>query len=292
MKEEIKSLQDLKNKFIEYRDTLNLDKNITFGIEIEYENILNYDMTYFLHCILDLNDWNNDTEVDIMEYYNNQIMNGEVKSPVLTDTIDNWKKLSELLNFIRKHNGIVSYRCGTHINIGAHIFKSIENYLNFILLWTLYENEIYSFFSGEFKKVREREKGIIDKISYYVRNNLEDISNYNIPLFNQNNDVSFIKVKSTSFDINNVIEFRVPNGTLNEAICQNYINFCTKFLLASKKELDIEKTIYKIQNNKHNIFELIDYIFDEDIDKDNFLIQSLKLNQIYNKKLLKHKTYE
>lgn len=118
-----KYLESLKNKVIEYRETLNLDSNITFGIEIEYENIVNYNMSYFLDYILEFRDWKNVEETDIMEYYENEMMNGEINSPKLTDTYNTWKKLSELLMLMRNKNGLVSYKCGTHINIGLIYLK-------------------------------------------------------------------------------------------------------------------------------------------------------------------------
>ena len=49
--------------------------------------------------------------------------------------------------------------------------------------------------------------------------------------------------------------------------------------------------VYKINNNEHNAVELADYVFEDNIDKDNFLIQTLKTNKIYKKELPSHITH-
>ena len=41
-------LLKLKNKFIIYKDKLNIPSNVTFGIEIEYENLELDKFSYFL----------------------------------------------------------------------------------------------------------------------------------------------------------------------------------------------------------------------------------------------------
>lgn len=199
--------QRLKGKTIKYRDTLNLDSNITFGLEIEYENIFNSNMSYFLNDILELKDWFNDQETDIMEYYQNEMMNGEVKTPPLTDTKKTWEDLRSVLVLMKNNNGFVTNRCGGHVNIGAHIFEDIyEYYRNFLLLWTLYRTEIHAFSSGEFKKIRVKEKGIIDDISKEVKASLVDIAyNYEIPIFNKNYEISFEKATVPFYEENNVI---------------------------------------------------------------------------------------
>ena len=104
-------------------------------------------------------------------------------------------------------------------------------------------------------------------------------------------DVSFAKVMKAKYAYDNRIEFRIPNGTLKEEIWQNYINFFVKFLIACKKELDVEEVVYKINNNEHSAIELADYVFEDNIDKDNFLIQTLKTNKIYKKELPPHIIY-
>lgn len=299
----------LKDRKIKYRATLNLPKNLTFGVEIEYENVLNELVSELLYEeeIFDRNfsNWINKPEIDLT-YDNieiNKLMNGEINSPVLKDNIKTWKDLRTVLSILNKNGAIVTNQCGGHVNIGSHILGSnVIYWRNFLLLWILYEKEIYKFSSGEFSKIRIRENGVIDRLAPPLIKNISYISNFNkdkIDIFNylkksgisfleKKHDISFYNFKKIEYDVDNRIEFRLPNATLKEEIWQNYINFFSKFMIACKKELDVDKTIYKINHNEHSALELADYIFEDNIDKDNFLIQTLKTNKIYKKELISH----
>lgn len=283
----------LKDEMIRYRPALNLPKHVTFGIEIEYENILKDKVSLLLkNKQLDkkLIGWKNKSEIDIKEYDNEgEECNGEINSPILTDSIETWKSLREMLILLKVNDGIVTEKCGGHVNIGAHLLSNANHFKQFILLWILYEKEIYKFSSGQFRNIRPDRNNLFqrissnfdvnDKISLSVITNLISTKFYDIHVRTPvKNKIMF----------NNVIEFRIPNGTLDEEIWQNYINFFARFILASKKELDEEKLIYKINKKQSNAVELADFVFDNDIDKENFLIQALKTNKIYRKVLPKH----
>ncbi len=300
----------LKDKLITYRNSLNLAKDITFGIEIEYENIPLLNVSFFLDELRKYENccsgWKNKNEADIAEYEEfGETMNGEINSPILKDEIKTWKELQIILNLLKEKRGKVTEYCGGHVNIGTHILgNDINSWRNFFLLWILYKKEIYKFSSGEYESVRKRDDSLIKKSATILWKGKENIikdeisfftymASINRIVFDKKHDLSLHKIKDNNdfFDFDNVIEFRMPNSTLNEEIWQNYINFFVKFLLACKKELDIEKTIYKIENNQHDAIELANYIFDEQIDKDNFLIQTLKTNKIYKKELIPHIYY-
>lgn len=298
----------LKDELIEYRESLNLSKDITFGVEIEYENIPVDNLSYFLEELRDYNNnflhWKNKREIDIEEINNlNEEMNGEINSPILIDSIDTWQNLREILNLLNSNSAIITERCGGHVNIGAHILGGNSEYWrNFILLWILYEKEIYKFSSGEYVKVRNRNDNIINNSSNILKRDIESIlklddsvsdylNNCAYRLFTKKYDISFQDINDIIFKRNNKIEFRVPNGSLNEEIWQNYINFFTKFLIACKKELNIDKILYKLKNDEHNAVELDNYIFDDEIDKNYFLIQTLKANKVYKKILPSHIKY-
>ena len=226
-------------------------------------------------------------------------MNGEVCSKIFIDNEDNWKSLRSMLNLIKDNDGIITEKCGGHVNIGTHILKRKKEYFrNFILMWILYEQEIYKFSSGNFKNVRIDYHNFFEKISAEIT--MSDVLsirkiNYfsKLPkcLFDKRHDVFIDGTIKKDIAPENRIEFRIPNGSLEEEIWQNYINFFAKFLIACTKELDVEKTLYKIENKNHNAVELADYVFSEEIDKENFLIQTLKTNKIYKKELPPHIIY-
>lgn len=303
----------LKDRQIKYRGCLNISNDITFGIEIEYENIINDLVTHLLDDICYYNpnfkNWKNKPEIDLSVIDKiGQLVNGEINSPILKDNVQTWQSLKTVLDVLKKYNAIITNRCGGHVNIGAHILGyNTEYWRNFLLLWILYEREIYKFSSGEFCRVRVRNDNIIGRIAPILKNNIDIILNSpdmyykNIifdylkksgaSIFEKTHDISLSNFISSKYKEDNRIEFRVPNGTLSKEIWQNYINFFVKFLLACKKELDVDKIIYKINNNEHSIIELADYVFDDNIDKDNFLIQTFKTNNIYKKQLPNHIFY-
>jgi len=301
----------LKDKLIEYRNSLSLPSEVTFGVEIEYENVPTDTVTCLIYrerqLNQNLNKWFSKREPDLSEYNNiiRENMNGEISSPILIDNIDNWNDLKIILNLLDKKGAIITNKCGGHVNIGAHILGNNQEYWrNFLLLWVLYYKEICKFSSGEFVNLRTRRKNVLNnsiillskrvefiyekygKIGYF----LNDICDF---LFDSKYDISIPipLILSDSIKEDNRIEFRIPNGTLNEEIWQNYINFFSKFVLSCKKELDVEKTLYKIKNRESSAVELANYVFNDDIDKEYFLIQTLKTSKIYKKELPEHKIY-
>lgn len=293
----------LKNKLIEYRTSLCLPGDLTFGIEIEYENIVKDTMSYLLdYEQIDgkLIGWKNTNEIDIMGYNSlGEEMNGEINSPILTDNIDAWRDLKLVLDILKNNNAVISEKCGGHVNIGSHIFENNIKYIrNFILLWKLYEKEIYKFCSGNYKKLRiDKDKlfksfaSELNLVKVIGIKNIRSINRIPNVLSDKFHDIYIHKPIENKINYKNVIEFRVPNGSLNEEIWQNYINFFAKFILVCKKDIDIEKVIYKISKDDHNLIELVDLVFTDDIDKQNFLIQTLKINKVYQKFLPEHKIY-
>lgn len=294
----------LKDKFINFRTSLNLPEDVTFGIEIEYENIVKDTVTYLLEEEKNFNpnliNWKSKSEIDIAEYNKlGEEMNGGISSKILIDKPSTWEALRSVLYVLDKNGAIITNKCGGHVNIGAHILEKNKTYWrNFLLLWILYEGVIYKFSSGEFSDIRYTLCCFFENVSSTL--SLENIINIKnklylntlgVSLFDKGHDICISKALDDKQLLNNRIEFRIPNGTLSEEIWQNYINFFAKFVIACKKELDVEKVLYKIKNNEHSAVELADYVFDNDIDKEYFLIQTLKTNKVYKKELLEHKIY-
>ena len=292
----------LKDELIYYRNKLNLEKNITFGVEIEYEDIIKDYVDYYLseNKLYDkrYGDFINTYEPDI-ERVNEmgEVICGEVKTPILTDNVTSWKNLEWTLELLKRLGGNVTDKCGTHINIGSQILENNPIYFrNLFLIWTLYEKEIYTFSKGEFSRLRGCEhfkslRPILLKNIDKIINLDDDIISYiniNSALFDKKHAFCLSKYSGGKYKKDNVIEFRVPNGTLNKEIIQNYINFFTKLLLATKQDVDIEEILYKIKNNQHDILSLAHLVFNDDLDKEYFLIQALKTNKVYNKKLKIH----
>ena len=117
---------------------------------------------------------------------------------------------------MNNHNAIITNQCGGHVNIGTQVlgFNGVY-WRNFLLLWMLYEKEIYKFSSGEFAKVRTREENVINRLKPILKNNINailsindnklkvDIFNYlksiGITLDDNLYDVSFAKVMNARY---------------------------------------------------------------------------------------------
>ncbi len=294
----------LKGKLIAYRKGLNLPQNVTFGVEIEYENVQKDLISHLLNEEEFYNPnfvgWRNKTEIDIVEFdENGDEYNGEVTSPILTDKKVNWLNLKKALEIIRNNDGKVTNFCGGHVNIGAHILKNnYSSFINLLLLWVLYEKEIYLFSSGEFGYIRRPQCSSINRSAPELRKKISVIAKgyHTIPMlgelcsevYDKQHDLCLKYGCRANFVQGNVIEFRIPNPTLREEIFQNYINFFSRLVMTCTKDLDIEKLLYKINHDEHSLVELADLVFGDEIDKENFMIQSLKANPYYKKPLQKH----
>ncbi len=291
---------NLKDFYIPYRKTLNLPKDVTFGLEVEFKMDL-FDEAYKVNFMDEDNaaltfmkelgyDYSYEVEYEI----NNHI---ELVSPVLTDNDKTWEELDSILTFIKNNDGYYSGMCGSHIHVGKNILDKESSWLNFFKLWYIFEDDIFRFTNGENYKLRENGKSKSRKIDGICKNIIKDyeilkklevtylISNksnsVNLP-FPQRNDNSNGLLKTNgdpkANNILNTVEFRSPNGTINPVIWQNNVNFFTNLMLScNSKNLDTEKLNY-LYNNKHfaTVDDLACFVFKDELDKKCFLRQYYK----------------
>lgn len=281
----------LNNYYLEYRTNLGINNNYTFGSEIEteyvdFENlILNMNNLYFDK------EWDRKKEVSLIQGI-------EINSPILKDYDEDWEELKSICDALKKCSTIGN-NSGGHIHIGAHILEGNNDYwANMLKLWSAYEKIIYRFTNGEYTNSRKRilsfakpiGHSLIKKIKY-----LEKIKNidYVCQMFDndRNNALNLLNVGPSFYYYGNTIEVRCPNGTLEETIIQNNINFLIKFMEFSKSseydplyinslakksnkkavQLELYDEIYLDESIK-----LADMIFDNNLDKIYFLRQYLK----------------
>lgn len=291
---------NLKGFYIPYRKTLNLPKDVTFGLEVEFKMDL-FDEAYKLNFMDEDNaaltfmkelgyDYSYEVEYEI----NNHI---ELVSPVLTDNDKTWEELDSILTFIKNNDGYYSGMCGAHIHVGKNILNSNSAWLNFFKLWYIFEDDIFRFTNGENYKLRENgssKSGKIDSICKNIIKNYNTLKDIDISYLSSNkfvavnfpsllkcdNSSSLLKVNGNpkANNILNTVEFRSPNGTINPVIWQENVNFFTKFMLSCANEnLDTEKLEY-LYNNKYlaTIDDLACFIFKDEFDKKCFLRQYYK----------------
>lgn len=269
----------LENYYIKYRNKLNIDKNITFGIEIEFDNYFNLDILY--EYLL-----NNNIYYDI--YDEPSLDNGlELNSNIITDTNKNWNDLKKVCDFLKNTTATTDKsNAGGHIHVGLQIFKNEYNYNKFLKCYMLYEDILNRFLCGEYVNIRK-------SASYYAnlcKNNVYIYDTY----FKRKKAIYISEFIFNNFLEKNTIEFRRPNGTLEEVIWQNNINAIIKMILTINKDnFDMEYIDYNINKDidriKHRhdsaydseinikkVLEFVDMFYEENIDKLNFLKQYFK----------------
>ena len=285
---------------LEYRDTLSLPSNVTFGTEIEYEKIDYHIVDKFIDE--NYSSWYSDTDGSLNS-------GGEISSPILRDNLKSWNQIKSICDFLKNEKANADDMAGGHIHIGANVIGSdVEKWKKFIKAYIVYESIIFRFAYGDKVKSRKKLKRYappiadrlykqLDKLN--CARDVDDIKNilYYSDRYQAINfsNISFSSLDS--FEEDNTIEFRVPNGTIEEVIWQNNINAITKLMLAPSKNLmDIDYLEYKIKEDgvlpeyRYNIVDLqnalefVDMIFDNNLDKIYFLKQYIKgFLDIYNK---------
>lgn len=96
-------LVETNRYFLEYRDTLNLPNDVTFGIEIEYEGILKSLTDNFI--AKNLRDWNSKSDGSLSS-------GGEITSPVMSDDIRYWKELKKVCEHLSKRKADTLHNAG------------------------------------------------------------------------------------------------------------------------------------------------------------------------------------
>lgn len=285
---------EVENYYLEYRDTLNFPSFVTFGTEIEYEEVPRLEVDRFVRE--KLKDWNSFGDASLTH-------GGEVTSPVMHDELSRWKELQVMCKFLNEKKAIMFRNAGGHIHIGAHVLgNDISAWKRFFKTYAAYESVIFRFAYGDKVCARKRLFEYAYPISDEIYNNIESISeikkvrelpeSFDVTKYKAVNfsNVVFEDIKNDK--LKNTIEFRMPNATYVEVIWQNNINAFCKFMLACKNGLIDEEMVdykfnyerispesdYSLYNviNLRNVLEFVDLIFDNNLDKVYFLRQYLK----------------
>jgi len=282
----------VQSRLLEYRDLLGLPANVTFGLELEYENFSKHEVDTFIKD--NFKNWKSASESTVSA-------GGEIKSPVLYDNVKSLEDLKLICNFLRENNAKAFRRAGGHIHVGCHVLgDDWDAWLCFFTLYAAYEHILFRFFYGD--KINPRDT--IETYAFPIgkllsqqilrsKGQKESKVASIIDCFNsKNRALNFRNVNLERINevLNkNTIEFRAPNGTVYEIIEQNNVNVCTKMLVTAKKKVvDIDYLNYKL---KHPInyggseyreiclkdaLEFVDLVFDNNLDKVYFLRQYLK----------------
>ena len=295
--------------YLELRDKLGFSDSITFGLELEFEHA-NRNRIEDKLCDAGLySKWvvKGDSSLD---------RGAEINSPILRDEKENWIDLRNVCDIVKEH-AIIGKNSGGHIHIGTQVLGSNkEHWLNFIKLWSIYENIIFRFLYGDSLTHRASLERYAKPLSETLWEDFkclkEDnlISMYEFVVRLKHDRYQAINFKNVnginSFSRDNTIEFRCPNGTLEPVIWQNNVNLLVNILKYSKSNKYDDDTIDKrreINGDKYydlewynqiylvQALELVDMLFDNNLDKVYFLRQYLKSFQIGACVLDKPKTF-
>ena len=237
----------IKKYYLEYRDKINVSDDITFGIEIEFENANRSEIeSRLLKLFPDLK-WCVVDDGSLVD-------GGEINSPILRDNNNDWINLSKVCDIVAKNSNGFDH-AGGHIHIGMQILGNNPKYwANFIKLWACYEPIIYRFLYGEFISPRER---IIEQASPIANDIISDLdriderskmvlSSYILKLLDKDKKrkrcVNFTNIsdidplKYGMVADKNTVEIRAANGTDDAVIWQNNVNFLIKLFLYAKSD--------------------------------------------------------
>lgn len=309
-KELLNYLALLDDYYLELRNNLGFDDNVTFGVELEFEYAKIKRLKKELYQNYIYNDWElkDDSSLESTK-------GAEITSPILRDNISDYNNLKEVCNII-SHNAKISTNAGGHIHIGTQVLgDELTSWKNFIKLWFVYENVIFRFCYGEYLTERPDISIFATPVAREFYQNYLMFSNYNCSIdeyiqrisHDTTQAVAFHNVKNyKKITFKNTLEFRCPNATLNPIVWQNNINFFVKLLSYCKSnrfDNDLIDHRIKVNKNKYSdlswyreIFleqalELSDMIFDNNLDKVYFLRQYLKSFKIGKKTLNKANSF-
>lgn len=287
-------IKNIENTTLIYRDSLNLPYDITFGVEIEYENLKKEIVDKYVSK--NLKDWKSKTDRSVVE-------GGEVVSPILTDTKTTWENLKKICDFLKKRSLIYEDTTGGHVHVSENtLANDVDSWRLLLKTYAIYENILFRFGYNDRIKGREEITDYAEDISKRIYKFLPKLDKNNW-IYNFTEEFGIDKylslnlrrVKFYDNEVNkkgNTLEFRFPNATFEEVIWQNNVNTFTKMMLSSKnKTIDEDFLNYKLKNNEiafkyglcsysevdlRNALEFVDLVFDNNLDKIYFLRQYLK----------------
>ena len=134
-------LQDLlvetEKQDLTFRESLGLPHNVTFGTEIEYENVSRDKVTQFVED--NLPNWISTSDASLCS-------GGEINSPIMFDDKKDWEELKKICVYLSQEKAITSGNAGGHIHVGAHVLgEDVAAWRNFLKLYAAYESVLFRF---------------------------------------------------------------------------------------------------------------------------------------------------
>ena len=254
----------------EYRYDIGVDKSQIFGTETEFSkaslkklaeifkkekiNIIYQEDHYNKQPTYE--SWYLDKDTTISWDTRSDILGGEVSSRLLTNNKATWKEIKKILKILKSSGAKISKCCSTQVSIDIADIKNNEQeqdfYKTLIEVIALYEKDMELFYMGKKYFKRQTKDHYAKSIKIILLEKLIEIENAHIANYHDllvygppELTQSVYGIKIDEKENMRRIEIRYPNGTLNEKILQNYINFSLKLITACKNgTLDQEQLAY------------------------------------------------
>lgn len=263
---------------------------IPFGLEIEMEGIPFEEGERVICHKVDEN-WIIGTDLSLTDE------GIELSSPVLSNEIETFKKLKKLAKTLEFLNPTFEH-ASFQINLDAYTFSK-EDFINLLKMFSIYENIIYRFSTGEEEHIRECAGEFASPVAQlfydkYHGTAKKEIS-YQRLINNETMALSLKRKMKKKEGPIAMIEFRTPNGTYNYDLWFNYITFFSAFLTYIKSEVyDKEKMDYLFEHepflghireleaiDEKKALQLADLIFTNEEDKNAFYKQYIYKRKVY-----------
>lgn len=297
----------------EYQKVIKLNKEISFGIEIEFAGIELDKMLKYVDKYINKIDsnsafeyriWNVINELTVEKRVYDKILGGEIVSPILHNDEASWKSIKKITSLFNLQNFYLSEDCSLHVHFGEKNFSNFRNnsspllctpqfIFNLFKIWMVFEDIIYRTCYGS--KLQERPKIMkyAPPTGYKIYKNLNS-------LYNEEQIIKFVEnyriekdyglnLKNLKYFSKKTIEIRCPNAMETIFLIQNTIRFLARLLeYCDSDEFDSEKIEYYIKKykpmniedfRKENFYkaeDLANMIYDDELDKMYFLKQYLK----------------
>ncbi len=290
-------VNNLLNKEFKYRDILNVDNDIPFGMELEF---VSYNKKDVDKIVKDLKAQKKNYKVDdANKSYNllNENKIYELKTPSLYNNTSTFKDIKDTCDILERNKVQTSNNKGMHVHVDLSSLDEYSEYLfTFLKIFSIYEHIIFRFSYGEDETSNINISSYSREISnllynYLSREDLSDDFNHNIDELQK-----LLTCKSYALNFhkkdnnvkNDTIEMRTFNSTLNPIIIQNNINLFLSIISSIRNnEIDKDLINYRFEEydkgfyvrenyskiNESDALEFSDLIFSHEIDKEYFLRQ-------------------
>ena len=290
-----------------YRYDIGLNSHYQFGAEIEFANVGLIDLyemllqeklpvEYMMHHKTatpgpTFKRWVLDTDFSVTKSGEQQYIGGELSSRILRDYTSTWLELHKICKVLRKSGAQINDFCSNHITVNLSDVENMNRFLEFLSkVLIVYESEIETFYRGEIPRERATKDDYAKSLAYRLSREINDID-FSSPrcLFNLTDHHDLYRFRDAisldKYARSKLMEVRYPNGTMNEEVIQNNINFTMKLIdaiISGKFDIPyLDRQIDKfdviswmrVDANPHKMGELIEIISNSEKDRVAFNAQ-------------------